>query len=82
MPLPLAVLLSLALVLSPPAFAQGVGQGKKKGKPEKVTIEQVAGTVITTEEKNIIKGYLRRAASSAQGLPPGLAKREPVFKER
>ncbi len=61
---------------SGPDRQQGQEQGQDQGKSGDVATAKLLGTVISAVERALIGDYVRKAKSSGQGLPPGLAKRQ------
>ena len=53
-----------------------VSKGKNKGQSGDVATDRLLGTVISAVERALIGDYVRKAKTSGQGLPPGLAKRQ------
>jgi len=51
-------------------------KGQADDKAAEKTSQDIVDTLISAAERAIIGDYVREAKSSAQGLPPGLAKRE------
>ncbi len=87
----LALLFSLPLLLGAPALVDAAGKdkgkgkagqvptvskGKNKGRSGDVATDELLGTVISAVERALIGDYVRKARTSGQGLPPGLAKRQ------
>ncbi len=59
-----------------PTVSKGKNKGKDQGKSGDVATDKLLGTVISAVERALIGDYVRKAKSSGQGLPPGLAKRQ------
>ncbi len=85
----LALLFAVPLLLSAPALVDAAGKskgkagpvptvskGKDQGKSGDVATDRLLGTVISAVERALIGDYVRKAKTSGQGLPPGLAKRQ------
>ena len=85
----LALLFAVPLLLGAPALVDAAGKnkgkagpvatvskGKNKGQSGDVATDRLLGTVISAVERALIGDYVRKAKSSGQGLPPGLAKRQ------
>jgi hypothetical protein len=85
----LALLFAVPLLLGAPALVDAAGKnkgkagpvptvskGKNKGQSGDVATDRLLGTVISAVERALIGDYVRKAKTSGQGLPPGLAKRQ------
>ncbi len=85
----LALLFAVPLLLGAPALVDAAGKnkgkagpvptvskGKNKGQSGDVATDRLLGTVISAVERALIGDYIRKAKTSGQGLPPGLAKRQ------
>ena len=76
----LALLFAVPLLLGAPALVDAAGKnkgkGKNQGKSGDVATDRLLGTVISAVERALIGDYVRKAKTSGQGLPPGLAKRQ------
>ncbi len=87
----LALLFAVPLLLGAPDLADAAGKnkgkgkagpvptvskGKDQGKSGDVATDRLLGTVISAVERALIGDYVRKAKTSGQGLPPGLAKRQ------
>ncbi len=57
-------------------ITKGKNKGKDQGKSGDVATDRLLGTVISAVERALIGDYVRKARTSGQGLPPGLAKRQ------
>ncbi len=83
----LAILFAVPLLLAVPALdaaGQGKSKNKAKGGPAPTHTQSKSGsistgdllaTIISATERALIGDYVRKAKSSSQGLPPGLAGR-------
>ena len=85
----LALLFAVPLLLGAPALVDAAGKnkgkagpvptvtkGKNKGQSGDVATDRLLGTIISATERALIGDYIRKAKTSGQGLPPGLAKRQ------
>ena len=83
----LALLFAVPLLLGAPALVDAAGKdkgkasqtitkGKNKSKSGDLATNRLLGTVISAVERALIGDYVRKAKTSGQGLPPGLAKRQ------
>ncbi len=87
----LALLFSVPFLLGAPALVDAAGKNKGKGKAGPVptvskgkdqgrsgdvATDRLLGAVISTAERALIGDYVRKAKTSGQGLPPGLAQRQ------
>ena len=87
----LALLFAVPLMLGAPGLVDAAGKNKNKGKAGPVptvskgknqgqsgdvATDKLLGTVISAVERALIGDYVRKAKTSGQGLPPGLAKRQ------
>jgi hypothetical protein len=85
----LALLFAVPLLLGAPALVDAAGKnkgkagpvptvskGKNKGQSGDVATDRLLGTVISAVERALIGDYIRKAKTSGQGLPPGLAQRQ------
>ncbi len=87
----LALLFAVPLLLGAPDLIDAAGKNKGKGKAGPIptvskgkdqgqsgdaTTDRLLGTVISVVERALIGDYVRKAKTSGQGLPPGLAKRQ------
>ncbi len=57
-------------------ITKGKNKGRDQGKSGDVATDELLGTVISAVERALIGDYVRKARTSGQGLPPGLAKRQ------
>ncbi len=86
----LALLFAVPLLLGAPGLVDAAGKNKNKGKAGPVpsvskgknqgqsgdvATDKLLGTIISATERALIGDYVRKARSSSQGLPPGLANR-------
>ncbi len=59
-----------------PTVSKGKADKGNKGQSGDMATDRLLGTVISAVERALIGDYVRKAKTSGQGLPPGLAKRQ------
>ncbi len=57
-------------------ITKGKNKGRDQGKSGDVTTDKLLGAIISATERALIGDYIKKAKTSKQGLPPGLAKRQ------